>query len=149
MKSHQLPKLNKKAKRLGRGNASGLGTTSGRGTKGQRSRTSRGNIPRGFEGGQTALKARLPKKRGFRNFKRVEYQIVNLDSISKKFKTGAKVDKKSLLANNLIKNLSQPVKILGKGDIDKKIEVSADAFSASAKDKITKAGGKTIFKEKE
>jgi large subunit ribosomal protein L15 len=146
MNIYQLPKITKKKKRLARGNAGHGGTTAGRGTKGQRSRTSRGNIPSGFEGGQTALKARLPKKRGFFPYLRKKYQVVNIDQISAKFKDGDKIDKKELFKVHLIKNPKSLVKVLGDGQINKNIEISADAFSKSAKMKIEKNGGKVILK---
>lgn len=144
MKPQEL-KINKKKKiRSSRGNAGRRGGTSGRGTKGQRSRTSRGNIPLAFEGGQTALKMRLPKKRGFRNILRKEYQVVNVGDISAKFKAGDKVNRENLLAANLIKKKNAPLKILGNGEINKKLEITADGFSSSAAKKIEKAGGKVI-----
>ena len=146
MKPHQLPKMTKNKKRIARGNAGSGGTTAGRGTKGQRSRTSRGHIPLGFEGGQTALKARLPKKKGFFPYLRKEYQVVNVDQLSTKFKDDDKIDLQKLLLNKLIKNLKSPVKILGDGEISKKLEITANAFSASAINKIKKAGGKIILR---
>lgn len=145
MKPHQLSKISGKKKRLGRGNSGKGGTTAGRGTKGQRSRTSRGNIPSSFEGGQTALKARLPKKRGFHPHVRVEFQVINLRNITAKFKENDLVDKEKLLKANLIKDIKRPVKVLGDGEIDKKMEIKANSFSASAKTKIEKAGGKAVI----
>jgi len=142
MKPHQL-KINKKSKkRAGRGNSGFRGTTAGRGTKGQKSRTKKGNIPFGFEGGQTSLKMRLPKKRGFKNIFRKEFQVVNLSQISSKFKNNDKINKKKLFSKKLIKKENAPVKILGGGEINKKIEIEADAYSVSAIKKIEKAGGK-------
>jgi large subunit ribosomal protein L15 len=146
MKPHELPKIKKAKKRLARGNAGKGGTTAGRGTKGQRARTSKGNIPFGFEGGQTPLKARLPQKKGFFPYLRKEFQIVNLSQISPKFKKGDKIDKEKLLKTGLIKSLKMPVKILAGGEIDKNLEIKADAFSASAIEKIEKADGKVIRK---
>lgn len=144
MKIHDLRISKKSKKRAGRGNAGFRGTTAGRGTKGQRSRTKRGNIPVGFEGGQTALKMRLPKSRGFRNISRKEFAIVNVSQLSDKFENNDKVNKKKLFSANLIKKENAPVKILAGGEINKKIEIEADAYSASAIKKIEKAGGKAV-----
>lgn len=146
MKPHQIKTNRKSKKRIARGNAGHGGTTAGRGTKGQGSRTSRGNLPREFEGGQTPLKMRLPKKRGFTNILRKEYQLVNVCQLSDKFKNNDKIDKDKLSVANLIKNKKGLVKILAGGEINKKIEISVDAFSSSAIKKIEKAGGKAITK---
>ena len=128
-------------KRLGRGIGSGLGKTSGKGHKGQWARSGGGVRP-GFEGGQMPLIRRIPK-RGFNNHFRKEYSIVNL-SILEGFENGAVVDINVLAEKGLIKLVKGGVglKVLGNGTITKSITVKANAFSASAKDAIEKAGGK-------
>lgn len=128
----------KNRKRVGRGTGSGKGKTSGRGHKGQKSRSGFSKKA-GFEGGQTPLHLRLPK-RGFKNIFRKEMQIVNLTDLVK-CKPG-EVSFKELLDNGLIKHRKGPVKILGNGNIDKAYMVKASAFSKSAKEKIEAAGGK-------
>ena len=125
-------------KRLGRGNGSGLGKTSGKGHKGQRSRAG-ASIPAGFEGGQMPLQRRLPK-RGFKNLFRVEYSPVNLGRIAEKFSGSSEVSLDDLYSSGLCtKNM--PVKILGAGDIDFAVKITAHKFSRSAVEKITGAGG--------
>jgi len=131
----------KKKKRLGRGRASGLGKTSGRGHKGQRSRAGSGVKP-GFEGGQMPLQRRLPK-RGFTNIFRVENRFVNIGIIAGIFKAGETVDPEVLLEKGLIKGAKGPVKVLGSGDISIPLTIRANAFSASAITKIEAAGGKS------
>ena len=127
-------------KRVGRGNGSGYGTYSGRGLKGQKSRS--GNKVRpGFEGGQLPLIKRLPQKRGFVNIFRTEYSIVNIDKLNL-FESGSEVTPEKLLAAGLIKSLRQPIKILANGDINQPFVVKANKFSAAAKAKIEAAGGK-------
>lgn len=127
-------------KRVGRGNGSGYGTYSGRGLKGQKSRS--GNKVRpGFEGGQLPLIKRLPQKRGFVNIFRTEYSIVNIDKLNL-FESGSEVTPEKLLAAGLVKSLRQPIKILANGDIDQPFVVKANKFSAAAKAKIEAAGGK-------
>ena len=121
-------------KRVGRGMGSGLGKTSGRGHKGQKARTG-GGVRRGFEGGQTPLYRRLPK-RGFKNINRKEYAVVNLADLEACFNDGETVD----LALYIKKPLDG-VKVLGEGELTKKLIVIADKFSASAKEKIEKVGG--------
>jgi large subunit ribosomal protein L15 len=130
----------KRRTRVGRGDGSGKGKTCGRGHKGYGARS--GAKKRlGYEGGQTPAMARLPKV-GFNNARfRKEYQCVNLDSLEKLFDDGASVDAVSLVEVGLIRSAKKPVKILGRGEIEKKMTVSADAFSAVAKEKITRAGG--------
>ena len=131
----------KKAKRPGRGHGSGVGKTSGRGEKGQKARSGwKGGTRPGFEGGQTPLYMRFPK-RGFSNapFK-VEYEIVNVKDIDARFNDGDVVDIDALRRVGLVKR-DLPVKILGDGEIKKKLTVKANKFSASAKEKITAAGG--------
>lgn len=126
----------KKRKRLGRGRASGYGKTAGRGTKGQKARS---KVRVGFEGGQTPLISRVPK-RGFRNINRVEYQILNVDALNR-FEDESVVDLDILKKHNLCKR-KLPVKILGDGELKRKLTVKAHAFSKKAKEKIEKMGGK-------
>jgi large subunit ribosomal protein L15 len=127
-------------KRVGRGDGSGHGSYSGRGCKGQKSRSG-GGVRLGFEGGQLALIKRLPRKRGFVNIFRTEYSIVNVGEL-KVFSPDAEVTPKELLQVGLIKSFKNPVKILGDGDIDRPLVVKANKFSASAEKKIVAAGGK-------
>ena len=131
----------KARKRIGRGNASGHGTTAGRGTKGQLSRSG-GGKGAGFEGGQQPLAMRLPKLPGFTNRNRVEYAPVNLSRLEEKFADGDTVDTASLIAAGIIKHEYELVKVLGNGEITKKLTVKVDKVSASAKAKIEAAGGK-------
>ena len=131
----------KNRKRIGRGNSSGHGTTAGRGTKGQLSRSG-GGKGAGFEGGQQPLAMRLPKLPGFTNRNRVEYAPVNLSRLEEKFADGDTVDTASLIAAGIIKREYELVKVLGNGEITKKLTVKVDKVSASAKAKIEAAGGK-------
>ncbi len=124
--------------RVGRGEGS-KGKTAGRGTKGTGARK---NVGENFEGGQMPLHMRVPKLRGFKNPFRVEYQIVNLDKIAKLFPEGGTVGVADLVAKGAVRG-GQPVKVLGSGDLGVAVQVSAHAFSASAKDKIAAAGGST------
>jgi large subunit ribosomal protein L15 len=126
-------------KRVGRGIGSGIGKTSGRGQKGQNSRSGGGVRP-GYEGGQTPLFKRLPK-RGFTNIHRHEYAIVNLGDINALFEAGAVVDLEALKKVGLVKKEYEGVKILGNGELDKALTVKAAKFSKSAVEKISKAGG--------
>lgn len=130
----------KRKKKLGRGDSSGHGGTSTKGTKGQLAR--KGGKQPGFEGGQTPLKMRLPK-RGFHNPFRVSYQIVNLLSLNK-FPENTEITKELLLKANLIKDVKKPVKILARGEINIPFTINTDAISKSAKEKIEKAGGRII-----
>jgi len=128
------------AKRVGRGPGSGTGKTSGRGHKGAKSRA--GYSRRlGFEGGQISLMRRLPK-RGFTGTNKSVYQLVNVENLNH-FKKETSVDKASMKKAGLIRKVTLPVKVLGNGKISKSLTVLADAFSESAKKKITAAGGKT------
>jgi large subunit ribosomal protein L15 len=129
---------NKKIKRVGRGAGSGVGKTSGRGHKGQRSRSG-GGPARGFEGGQMPLQRRLPK-RGFKNPFRKEWATVNVGRLDV-FEDGAVVDVEALLAQGLIKKVLDGVKILGKGELQRKLTIRAHAVSTGALAKIEKAGG--------
>lgn len=128
-------------KRVGRGPASGTGKTSGRGMNGQKSRAGGGKGV-GFEGGQTPLAMRLPKLPGFKNPRRIEYTAVNVSTLEVKFEDGAVVDGASLKAAGITKSEFEPVKVLGDGEITKKLTVKVDKVSASAKAKIEAAGGK-------
>lgn len=131
----------KKRKIVGRGIGSGMGRTSGRGHKGQQSRSGRGSYP-GFEGGQMPLYRRLAI-RGFNNkIFRVDYQIVNLSQIETRYEAGQTVDAVTLVANGLVKKADKPVKILGNGSLSKALIFAVDKVSLSAKAKIEKAGGK-------
>jgi len=130
-------------KRLGRGNASGTGTFCGRGCKGQGQRKS-GNVRPGFEGGQTPLISRLPKLKGFTPISKIIYQVVNLKDLDNKYNNGEEVNVLTLLEKGLVTKKLQPVKILGTGNISKKITVKAHKISSTARAKILKAGGKII-----
>ncbi|MEG1008366.1 MAG: 50S ribosomal protein L15 [Clostridia bacterium] len=129
--------------RVGRGIGSGLGKTSGRGQKGQKSRSG-GSIRRGFEGGQTPLYRRIPK-RGFTNHFAVNYAIVNLSDLER-YDNDTVVDIELLLKDNVISKRNDGLKVLAKGDLTKKLTVKADKFSDAAKEKITSLGGKTEVK---
>jgi large subunit ribosomal protein L15 len=122
--------------RVGRGEGS-KGKTAGRGTKGTKARY---QVPASFEGGQLPLHMRLPKLKGFKNPFRVEFQVVNLDRINSLFPDGGQVTVDELVAKGAVRK-GQPVKVLGQGDISVKVDVTANAFSASAKEKIEAAGG--------
>ena len=132
---------NKQPKRVGRGSSSGLGTTAGKGNKGQQSRSG-GKTYVGFEGGQMPLYRRIAHK-GFSNYPfKKEYVCFNLDVLEAKFNDGETVNKESLIAKGLISGKAEVlVKILGNGDVKKKINVVVDKVSESAKAKIEKAGG--------
>ncbi|MCD7741592.1 MAG: 50S ribosomal protein L15 [Ruminococcus sp.] len=142
MKLHELspaPGSVKEVKRIGRGHGSGQGKTAGKGHKGQNARSGGGVRP-GFEGGQTTLARRIPK-RGFNNIFATEYAIVNVSDLDK-FVDGTVVDTELLKASGLIKKELDGVKILGNGELTKSLTVKAAKFSAAAKEKIEKAGGK-------
>ena len=128
----------KNKKRIGRGHGSGLGKTSGRGHKGAGQRSGNKRRP-WFEGGQMPLARRLPR-RGFTNIFKEEIQIVNISDLIR-IEKNSEIDPVVLQENGLIRSSLKPVKILGKGDIDKKLDVTASSFSESAKNKIEKAGG--------
>ena len=143
MKLHELQYTEgarKARKRVGRGTSSGTGKTAGRGQKGQGARSGGGKKP-GFEGGQTPLFMRLPK-RGFTNFNRIEYAIVNLEQLNS-FEAGATVCPQTLKEAGIIKKELDGVKVLGKGKLEKAITVKAHKFSKSAVAAIEAAGGKT------
>jgi len=124
--------------RVGRGEGS-KGKTAGRGTKGSKARY---QVAASFEGGQMPLHMRLPKLKGFKNPFKVEFQVVNLDRIGTLFPEGGTVGVEDLVAKGAVRD-GQPVKVLGSGDISVAVQVSAHAFSASAKEKIAAAGGST------
>ena len=143
MKLHELspaPGSAKPAWRKGRGPGSGNGKTAGKGHKGQNARSGGGVRP-GFEGGQNPLYRRLPK-RGFTNHFAKEYAIINLSDLDAVFEDGTVIDAALLLDKRIIRKELDGLKILGNGDITKKLTVKASAFSASAKEKIEAAGGK-------
>jgi large subunit ribosomal protein L15 len=143
MKQNELnPPLGAKHNRkiVGRGDGSGHGTYSGRGCKGQKSRSG-GGVRLGFEGGQLPLIKRLPRKRGFTNVFKTKYNIVNVGKLTI-FPPGTEVTPEELLRAGLIRTPDHPTKILGAGDIQHPLLVSADKFSSSAEKKIIAAGGK-------
>jgi len=145
MQAHQLKPARGSThvkRRVGRGNASGVGTYSGRGLKGQKARA--GNKPRRFfEGGQTRLLRRLPRKKGFFNRFRVEYAPVNLSQLNK-FEAGTEVTPELLKKLRILRNLNKPVKVLATGEIDRALTITANRFSVTAKEKIAAAGGTVI-----
>jgi large subunit ribosomal protein L15 len=141
LKVHHLrpaPGAHQAKTRVGRGQGS-KGKTAGRGTKGS---AARNNVGENFEGGQMPMHMRVPKLRGFKNPFRTEYQIVNLDKLSALFPEGGSVDVADLVAAGAVRD-GHLVKILGTGDISVALQVSANAFSGSAKEKIAAAGGST------
>ena len=140
MNLHELspgPGAKKKRTRVGRGIGSGQGRTAGRGDKGQKKYA---NVAPWFEGGQTPLHRRLPKRRGFHNKWKIEFEVVNLSDLDSRFEAGAAVNPDTLLESGLVR-AGKPVKILGNGEITKALTVQANAFSQSAKDKLSAAGG--------
>jgi large subunit ribosomal protein L15 len=143
MQIHDLfpaPGSRKDRKRVGRGHGSGHGGTSGRGHKGQGQRAGGTKGP-GFEGGQTPLAMRLPKLPGFKNRNRVEYSVVNVSRLDALFAAGDVVDGESLVAKGVIKSANEQVKVLGDGELTKKLTVKVDKVSGPAKAKIEAAGG--------
>lgn len=143
MKIHELspaPGSVKETKRKGRGAGSGNGKTAGKGHKGQKARSGGGVRP-GFEGGQMPLQRRIPK-RGFNNIFASHYVTVNVGVLNDKFNDGDTVDAAAIKAAGIIKNTKDGIKILGEGDLTKKLTVKAAAYSESAKQKIENAGGK-------
>jgi large subunit ribosomal protein L15 len=144
MQLHDLapaPGSTKSRKRVGRGHGSGLGKTSGRGYNGQKSRAG-GAKSNGFEGGQTPLARRLPKLPGFTNINRVEFVPVNVGRLDAAFADGDVVDGDSLAAKGIIKHADALVKVLGDGELTKKLTVRVDKVSGNAASKIEAAGGK-------
>ena len=146
MQLHELSAgSRKKRKRVGRGPGSGLGKTCGRGHKGAKSRSGFKN-KRGFEGGQTPLKRRLPKF-GFTNPNRQTYQLINLDRLEKleQLTDGASLEMQQMLEMGLIRNTKIPVKLLGRGSLTKKIKITVDKASRGAVESVTQAGGEVII----
>lgn len=142
MMEHQLapPKgARKNRKRVGRGDAAGQGSTAGRGMKGQKSRSG-GGPPVWFEGGQLPLIKGLPMKRGFNNKFKIYYSLVKLETLER-FEEGERVTPELLLERGYLRNLNQPVKVVGDGEISKALTVVAAKFTQSAKDKIEAANG--------
>ena len=136
------PGANKRRTRVARGAGSGIGGTSGRGMNGQKSRTGQGKISPTFEGGQTRLFMRTPKKRGFTAYNPTEYVIVNLSQIEKLAEEGiTTIDYAVLYERRVIRAKGKLLKVLGSGTLTKKVEVTADAYSDSAKAAIEKVGG--------
>lgn len=143
MMIHDITKLtgaHKRRTRVGRGEGSGKGGTSGRGHKGAKSRAGWSSRP-GYMGGSTPIMRRFPK-RGFSNAGfRADHHVINLRELEKHFDAGATVDQAALVAKGLVPNMELPLKVLGEGDLTKKLTVNAAKFSASAKSKIEKVGG--------
>jgi large subunit ribosomal protein L15 len=139
LKVHHLrpaPGAKKAKQRVGRGEAS-KGKTAGRGTKGTKARY---QVPAAFEGGQMPLHMRLPKLKGFKNRFRTEYQVVNLDKIAERFPDGGAIGVDDLVAKGLVRD-DKLVKVLGEGELTAAVQITVHAFSASAREKITAAGG--------
>ncbi len=142
MKPHELqpsPGATKDSKRVGRGHGSGHVKTAGRGTKGQKSRSG-GNVRPGFAGGQTPIYMQLPSKRGFTNNFRTIYEVVNIGKLEE-FESGAEITPVVLAERGFIQSADSRLKILGTGELTKKLNVKAHKFSASAKSQIEAAGG--------
>ena len=143
MKLHELSPAEgatKEVKRIGRGHGSGQGKTAGKGHKGQWARSG-GGVKPGFEGGQTKLAMRIPK-RGFNNIFATEYATVNVSDLEARFESGAEIDAQALIDSGLIKKIYDGIKILGNGELTKSFTVKASKFTAAAAEKIEKAGGK-------
>lgn len=150
MRLHDLkpnPGAKHRRKRLGAGESSGRGKTSGKGHKGQKARSG-GSIRPGFEGGQMPIYRQLPK-RGFSNAKfKTVYGVVNLDDLEKRFEDGAAINEKLLRGAGVIRGALDGVKVLGRGEVKKKFHLEVDSISASAKEKIEKAGGTVTLSQK-
>ena len=145
MSLHELkpPKGSTKSKRrVGRGIGSGMGKTATRGTKGQKARR---QIHPNFEGGQTPIQRRLPVKKGFRNINHKEFAIVNLDDLERLFDNGAEVTPELLLKSGIIPGFKDGIKVLGHGELKKKLKVSAHKFSKSAQAAIEAAKGQAVI----
>ena len=141
MKLNELssaPGSRRDSRRVGRGNGSNRGTYSGRGMKGQKAHGK--GVRLGFEGGQLPLIKRLPRKRGFTNIFRTEYNEVNVGALNS-FPEGSEITPKEMLVAGLIRSLSRPTKVLGRGELDRSLTVHAQRFSASAEAKISAANG--------
>jgi len=142
MKLHELSPnkgSNRETKRIGRGHGSGWGKTAGKGHKGQWARSGGGVRP-GFEGGQTSLARRMPK-RGFNNVFRTEYAVINVKDLEERFESGDVIDEQTIINSGLVKKPLDGIKVLGTGDLTKKLTVKVTKFSDSAKEKINGAGG--------
>ena len=143
MMQHQVapPKgARRSRKRIGRGDAAGQGSTAGRGMKGQKSRSGRG--PRvGFEGGQLPIIKGLPMRRGFNNIFKTHYSLVKLETLEDTFNNGDTVTPQTLVERGCVRNLNQPVKIVGGGELTKALTVVADKFTRPAREAIAAANG--------
>ncbi|MEZ4520907.1 MAG: 50S ribosomal protein L15 [Thermomicrobiales bacterium] len=143
MELHDLkpaPGSTRERKRVGRGHGSGSVKTAGRGTKGQKSRSG-GRVRPGFEGGQNPIYQRMPYKRGFKNFFKKEFEIINVGMIEE-FGLESPITPESLHERGVIRTTNVPLKVLGDGEISARVEIHAHKFSASAREKIEAAGGK-------
>lgn len=143
MKLHELQPAagsTKEVKRIGRGHGSGNGKTAGKGHKGQNARSG-GGVKPGFEGGQMPLSRRIPK-RGFNNIFATAYATINVADLEARFENGATVDEEAIIASGLIKKPLDGIKVLAVGELTKSLTVKVSKFSAQAKEKIEKAGGK-------
>ena len=142
MKQNELspaPGSKKDRKRVGRGDGSGHGSYSGRGQKGQKARAG-GKMRPGFEGGQLPLIKRLPKKRGFYNRFRIDYEVVSIAQLNT-FQAGSEITIEQLISLGFVKSVNKPVKVLAGGEIDRPLKVKVQKYSAAAKEKIEAAGG--------
>ncbi len=145
LKVHHLrpaPGAHQDRKRVGRGEGGKGGKTAGRGTKGSGARN---NIPENFEGGQMPMHMRIPKMRGFQNPFKVSYQVVNLDKLSQLFPEGGEITVDDLVAKGAVRP-RKLVKVLGSGELTVKVNITVDACSASAKEKIEAAGGSVTLR---
>ena len=146
MKQHELkpsPRSRTRRQRIGRGDGSGRGSYSGRGMKGQKSRSGGGVRPN-FEGGQLPMTKRLPMLRGFTNIFRTDYAVVNLSTLEERFESGADVTPEAMVHAGILRNLKMPIKILAHGEITKSLTVSAHRFSTQAKVQLQSAGGTVL-----
>ncbi len=137
---------NRVKKRVGRGQASGLGKTAGRGGKGQTARTGKGKPGRGFEGGQMPMYRRMPKRGFLKPFAKLWVEV-NVDTLAKIFPSGAAVDFDALLKVGLATKKADGFRVIGRGELPHALNITANHFSASAKEKIEKAGGKVVVIE--
>lgn len=135
---------NRDKKRRGRGTGSGQGKTGGRGHKGQKARSG-GGIPAWFEGGQMPLNRRLPK-RGFTNIFKKTFQLVNIDELEAVFETGAKIDGEALAKAGLVKYMDRPIKLLGRGKVEKSLQIEVAKASKTAVAAVEAAGGSVTVK---
>ncbi len=137
MQLFELPKIVQNKKRVGRGDASGYGTTAGKGNKGERARSGHGHLSAFYEGGQTPIYRRLPK-RGFKNNFKIEYDIVNIEILNEHFNENDEVNFETLVDKGLVSG-KKLIKILGNGNLSKKLNIKAHAFSKQAISKIEQA----------